>query len=126
MVHVRFLDVHRNWQDWLGIVLGALIALSPWLLEETDNPIVTWGSMAAGIWVMQFAGLQLFDLERSEEVGLLICGLWLVAAPFLLGYAEAGTLMYWHVVLGAVVVLLAALELWQDWALSDQELVRRG
>jgi hypothetical protein len=34
--------------------------------------------------------------------------------------------MYWHFVLGAIVVLLAAVELWQDWRLSDQELARHG
>ena len=40
MVHLRLLDVHRHWQDWLGIALGVLIALSPWLAEQTDNQFV--------------------------------------------------------------------------------------
>ncbi len=123
---VRLFDVHRRWQDWFGIALGVLIALSPWLGGPTDNQVVLWITIAAGIWVVQFAGLQLVDLERSEEAGLLVCGLWLIASPFALGYADSGTLVYWHVVLGAVVVLLAALELWQDWKLSDKELVRHG
>jgi hypothetical protein len=29
-------------------------------------------------------------------------------------------------VLGALVVLLAALELWQDWRLSDKDLAQHG
>ena len=73
---------------------------------------------------MQFSGLQFVDLERSEEAGLMVCGLWLIASPFTFGYADTGTLMYWHFVLGTVVVLLAVLELWQDWELSDKELVQ--
>jgi SPW repeat len=121
---VRLFDVHRHWQDWFGVALGALIALSPWLVGQTDNQLVMWITVAVGLWVVQFAALQLFDLERSEEAGLLICGLWLVASPFALGYADTGTLMYWHFVLGTVVVLLAVLELWQDWELSDKELVQ--
>jgi SPW repeat len=126
VVHTQFSDVHRNWQDWFGIALGVLIALSPWLVGQMDNQVVMWITIAAGLWVVQFAALQLFDLERSEEAGLMICGLWLVTSPFVLGYADTGTLMYWHFALGAVVVLLAALELWQDWKLSDKELVQHG
>jgi len=126
MVHTRVLNVHRNWQDWLGIALGVLIALSPWLAGQTDNQVVMWVTIAVGVWVVQFAGLELVDLERSEQVGLTICGVWLIASPFALGYADSGTLMVWHFVLGAAVVLLAALELWQDWKLSDKELVQHG
>jgi hypothetical protein len=46
----------------------------------------------------------------------------LIASPFIFGYADAGTLRYWHFILGIAVVLLAALELRQDWKLSDAEL----
>lgn len=128
MVDLRVFDVHhhRRWQDWLGIVLGALVVLSPFLAGQTDSQVVLWVTVAVGLWIMQFAGLQLVDLERSEEIGLIICGLWLIASPFALGYADGGTLMIWHFVLGAAIVLLAALELWQDWNLSDKELVRDG
>jgi SPW repeat len=126
MVRLRLLNVHRHWQDWFGIALGVLIALSPWLAGQTDNPVVLWITIAAGLWVVQFAGLELFDLEISEEAWLLVCGLWLIASPFVLGYVDSGTLVYWHLVLGAAVVLLAALELWQDWKPGDKELVRHG
>jgi SPW repeat len=126
MLRLRLLNVHCHWQDWFGVAIGALIALSPWLAGQSDNPVVTWVTIAAGIWVVQFAGLQLIDLERSQEAGLLICGLWLIASPFALGYADGGPLMVWHFALGAVVVLLSALELWQDWKLSDKGLVQHG
>ena len=126
MVEMRLFDFHRTWEDWFGIVLGVLIGLSPWLTGQTDNQVVMWITIAVGIWVVQFAGLQIVDLERSEEAGLMICGLWLIASPFALGYAGSGTLMYWHFILGAVVLLLAVLELWQDWKLSDKELAEHG
>ena len=63
-----------------------------------------------------------FDLRRWEEGLETACGLWLIASPFIFGYADAGTLRYWHFVLGAAVVLLAVLELRQDWILSCAEL----
>jgi O-antigen/teichoic acid export membrane protein len=123
---MRLFNSHRTWQDWFGIALGVLIGLSPWLAGQTDSQVVVWIAIAVGVWVMQFTGLQLVDLERSEEAGLMVCGVWLVASPFALGYADTGTLSYWHFVLGTVVVLLAVLELWQDWKLSDKELVQHG
>ena len=126
MSGIRIFNVHRSWEDWVGIALGVVIGLSPWLAGQTINQVVIWITIAVGIWVVQFAGLQLVDLERSEEAGLMVCGLWLLASPFVLGYVDTGTLMYWHFVLGAVVVLLAVLELWQDWKLSDKELVQHG
>jgi hypothetical protein len=49
-------------------------------------------------------------------------GLWLIASPFILGYAGDDLLRAWHVALGGIVILLGALQLWQDWRLSDQEL----
>jgi hypothetical protein len=126
MLRLRLLDVHRHWQDWLGVAIGALIVLSPLLTGQTDNQVVLWVTIGVGLWVAQFAGLQLVDLDRSEEIGLLIFGLWLIASPFALGYADGGALRYWHFALGALVVFLAALELWQDWKRSDEEYAQRG
>jgi hypothetical protein len=45
-----------------------------------------------------------------------------MASPFVLGYSGDDLLQAWHVALGAIVVLLGALQLWQDWRLSDQDL----
>lgn len=49
-----------------------------------------------------------------------------MASPFILGYADAGMLRYWHFVLGALVALLAAMELWRDWRLSEKEIAQHG
>jgi hypothetical protein len=35
-------------------------------------------------------------------------------------------LQFWHYGLGAVIVLLAAAEFWQDWRLNDNDLARHG
>jgi hypothetical protein len=76
--------------------------------------------------VFGLAQLEYVSLQRWEETGEIALGLWLIASPFTFGYAEAGTLRYWHFMLGAIVALLGALELWQDWRLSDKELLQHG
>ncbi len=79
-----------------------------------------------GILVLALGASEFLDLRRWEEGLEAACGLWLIASPFILGYADAGMLRYWHFVLGAAVVLLAMLELRQDWTLSNAELTRHS
>lgn len=126
MAGIRFFGVHRPWEDWVGMLVGILIVLSPWLAPEQHSRSVIWNAVLVGGIVLALAQLAYVSLQRWEETGEVGCGLWLVASPFFLDYAKSGTLRYWHFVLGAIVVLLAALELWQDWAQSDNELARRG
>lgn len=126
MAGIRLFNVHRTWEDWVGMVIGVLIGLSPWLAGQQDNQAVMWNAVIVGALVIALAALELVDLRRWEEAGEIACGLWLTASPFIFGYADAGALRYWDFVLGAVVVVLAVVELWQDWKLSDKELAKHG
>jgi len=126
MAGIRLFKIHHTWEDWVGMALGVLIGLSPWLAEQQDSQVVMWNAVIVGALVIALSALELTGLRRWEEVSEIACGLWLIASPFTFGYAEAGALMYWHFVFGAVVVLLAALELWQDWKLSDMDLTAHG
>jgi predicted membrane-bound dolichyl-phosphate-mannose-protein mannosyltransferase len=125
MAGLRFFDVHRSWEDYAGIILGGLIGLSPWLTGGQVKLLAAGNAVAVGVMVFAFAAFELVDLNRSEEVGEIVLGLWLIASPFVLNYVNS-QLAIWHFVLGAGVVLLGALELWQDWSLTERELMRHG
>ena len=130
MSNFRFLDTHRTWEDWCGMLLGLMIALSPWFPTEPDHGtdaergFVILNAFAVGILVFGVAQLEYVALQRWEEVAELLAGLWLIASPYVLGYS--GTLAIWHISLGGLVALLAALQLWQDWDLNEQDLARHG
>lgn len=126
MVRMRFFNVHRNWEDWLAMGAAVLIGLSPWLADQQTNQLVMLNAVFVGAVALVLAELEMVNLHRWQEVGEILCGLWLAVSPLALGYADAGDLRYWHFALGAGVVLLTALELWQDWNLTDQELARHG
>ena len=126
MSRIRFFNVHRSWEDWLSMLVGVLIGFSPWLAGQPDNPAVLGNALLVGLFVFGLAELTYVSLTRWEEIGEIACGLWLIASPFTFGYAESGALRYWHFLLGAAVVVLAALELWQDWKLSGKELAQHG
>ncbi len=124
MSEIRLFNAHRSWEDWCGMGLGVLIGLSPWLAGVEDNPVVAWNAVLVGLIVIMLSGLELVDLHRWEETALVAFGMWLIASPFIFAYD--GALAYWHYGLGAVVILLASLELWQDRHLSDDDLARYG
>jgi len=126
MAGIRFFNVHYVWEDCASMALGALIVLSSWIVGDEYGPAVAANAAIVGILVMALGASEFLDLSRWEESLESACGVWLMASPFIFGYADAGTLRYWHFVLGAAVFLLAVLELRQDWKLSSAELTRHS
>jgi hypothetical protein len=126
MSSIKFVDVHRTWEDWIGIGVGAVVGFSPWLSAEPTGDALMLLTMLIGLVVFSLSAFELVDLRRWEETGLLIAGLALIGLPFLLGYAGSGSLRNWHFGLGGLTCVLAVIELWQDWRLNAQELARHG
>src|SRR6516165_8304939 len=122
MTGIRIFSVHYLWEDCVSMVLGVLIALTSWMVGDVGSQIVAINAVIIGILVLALGASEFLDLRRWEEGLETACGLWLIASPFVFGYANAGTLRYWHFALGAAVVLLAVSELRQDWNLSRAEL----
>jgi hypothetical protein len=125
----RFFSTHRPWEDWFGMLLGVLIVVSPWFpmqsshdAVDAERSVMILNTFVVGMLVFGLAQLEYVALQRWEEVGEIALGLWLIASPFIFGYSGDTMLQIWHAVLGGIVVLLGALQLWQDWRLSDQEL----
>jgi hypothetical protein len=87
---------------------------------------VLLNTITVGILVFGLAQLEYIALQRWEQVAEIMLGLWLIASPYIFGYQTDGLLRFWHCSLGGIVVLLAALQLWQDWELSDQDMLKHG
>jgi hypothetical protein len=129
MSDFRFFSTHRPWEDWFGMLLGGLIVVSPWFpfqssheTMDAERSVMILNTFVIGMLVFGLAQLEYVALQRWEEVAEIALGLWLIASPFVFGYSGDDMLKVWHASLGVIVVLLGALQLWQDWRLSDQEL----
>ncbi len=126
MAGIRIFNTHYFWEDIVSMGLGTLITLTSWILGDVGNQMAAANAVIVGLVVVALGAAEFLDLRRWEEGLETVCGLWLIASPFIFGYADTGMLRYWHFVLGAAVVLLAMLELRQDWELSDAEIARHS
>jgi hypothetical protein len=107
-------STRRGWNDWLGIVLGILIALAPWIVEEVANSPAVANAAIAGLIVMVLAEADLVNFRRWIEVCQLLAGAWVAASPFVFGYATSGSLRILHIIAGIAVAALSILELQQN------------
>ncbi len=126
MAGIRLFNVHYTWEDCVSMGLGVLVILTSWILGDVGSQTIAVNAVVIGLLVVALGAAEFLDLRRWEEGLETACGLWLIASPFIFGYADAGALRYWHFVLGTAIVLLAMLELRQDWELSDAEIARHS
>jgi hypothetical protein len=110
-------DVMENWTNWTNaklcdvanLVLGAVLFVSPWMFGFEVGK-VSQNAMATGLVIAILAIAALAAFAVWEEWLNLIVGLWALVSPWVLGFQ--GTAMTVHVLIGAAVAVLAAVELW--------------
>ena len=97
--------------DWVNLVLAVALVISPWVLAFPAGA-ATYNAVIAGLVIGLVAIGAIVAFAQWEEWVNLIVGIWVVIAPFVLGFAAATTAMWAHVVIGLAVAILAAVELW--------------
>ena len=101
-----------QWEDWLGIVLGAWMLVSPWVVGFSDHNAATMNALIMGSILVLEELLELNVHEMAEEWIDLVAGLWLLASPFALGFASLTAAAASTMVVGVLTVLFAV------WAMS--------
>lgn len=102
---MNYAQFKERWRDWLMLLFGAWLVVSPFLLGTTgaDAMMVMWNSVIVGVAVVVFAIAVLRKTQVWEEWVLLALGAWLIAAPFLLGYTGIAAAMWNSMIVGFLV-----------------------
>jgi hypothetical protein len=105
----------ENWTnarlcDVANLVLGAFLFVSPWIFGF-DVGKASGNANIAGIVIAVLAIAALAAFAVWEEWLNLIVGLWTLVSPWVLGF-QGTTAMTIHIIVGAAVAILAAIELW--------------
>jgi SPW repeat len=109
------MEVHMNrqrWQNWLIALLGLWVIVSPWAVPyfypaEVATGMVMWNHIVVGLALAVMGVAALAAYQMWEEWVDVILGAWLVASPWILGFAGMTALMWNAVIMGAVVVVLS-------------------
>ena len=94
-----------------NVALGVILLISPWLLDFSGHQLATWNAVASGavIAILTFAAF--VRTREWEEWVDLVVGLWVIASPWLLGFAGVSSALWTHLIIGVLVTILTALEL---------------
>jgi hypothetical protein len=96
--------------DIYKLVLGAFVAMSPWLFA-VHYETARLESVICGVLVVALAIAALTAFADWEEWVMLAVGLWLIQSPWALGFPVAAAMKI-HIALGLLIAYLAGLELW--------------
>jgi hypothetical protein len=114
------------WQDWLNLILGVWLFISPWVLSfavggraSTQNPAgaaagggamlanAAWNAWVLGIIVALVAISALTRTAAWQEGLNLLLGIWVFIAPWVLGFSGAANAAWDHWIVGFLVFVFA-------------------
>lgn len=103
------MEGRQNWQDGLNLILGVWLAASPFLGigETTGTP--AWNAYVFGAIVVVISAVARRWPRAWEELANLLVGLWLIWAPFVLGFTTQHGPALNYLIVG---VLIAADAVW--------------
>jgi hypothetical protein len=99
----------KRWQDWMNLTLGVYLIISPFLFAYADGygGVSAWNSYLVGAALVVVTALASAKPQAWQEWVVLLLGIWLILAPFVLGFSGDGAAA-WNQILTGVVVTIAA------------------
>ena len=95
------------WQDTLNFLLGVALLIAPWGLGFATDVVPTWNAFIVGAVIALLALAALFAFQEWEEWVRGALGVWLVIAPWVLGFSGHTTALYTHLIIGIATIVLA-------------------
>lgn len=97
------MDTKQRWQDWLNLLLGIWLVVAPLIGIGAMGGLAAWNAYLFGAIIIVFSVAALNEPHGWEEWTNLVVGLWLIAAPFVLGFSMQAGPAWNHIGVGAVV-----------------------
>jgi hypothetical protein len=104
-----------TWQDGVNFLLGLALFLSPFVLGFSTESAAAYNAHIIGALIAIFAIATILTFQAWEEWINAVLGLWLVLAPWVLGFTGHEAAKLTHVLIGVATLVLAV------WALRDHE-----
>ncbi len=100
-----------RWQDWMNVLLGFWLVVSPWEMEYSLNGAATANACGVGVVLLLFNLISVARLlDQGQEIFNILLGIWLVFSPYSLSFTTEREPSINAIVIGAMIVVLAG---WQ-------------
>lgn len=112
--------MQKRWQDWVNLILGLWIFVSPWVLGFAAGASTPARAMwILGAAIVVFAAFAVYMHKAWEEVINILLGICLIASPWTLSFTENPTPTTNAVVVGLLVTAFAV------WAMLMETAVQK-
>ena len=105
----------KHWQDVVNLLIGVWLLISPWAMGLQDQGSIVANFVLVGLALLGLTLGALLVPKAWEEWGVCATGLWLVASPWLLGFASHLNATRNALAAGATVILMSV------WSLMAYE-----
>lgn len=99
-----------KWTDWAILVLGVWLIVAPFALAYTETAAATYEDVILGVLIAVLALWRGVRPRTPAMTGvswvLAVAGLWVVIAPFVIGYTDTATAVWNDVIVGLAVAIL--------------------
>jgi hypothetical protein len=102
----------RKPQDWLNLILGACLFVSPWVIGFTALTTAAWDAWIVGAVLAIVALGALWAVAEWEEWVNFVIGIWAIISPWVLGFSGTVDAMWTFVILGVLTALVSAWGVW--------------
>ena len=104
--------VTRRWQDWVTLVLGIWLFISPWVMGFASSGTgADWNAWILGVAIVVFSAIAVSLPQAWEEVINILLGIWMVISSWVIGVTSRAVETNF-VIVGLLVILFAA------WAMA--------
>ena len=103
----------QHWQDWINLLLGIWIYVSPWVIGRSLDDVVVANYSIVGMAVVALAVACLVAFRLWEERATLLLGFWLLISPWVLGFRTSAAHFWNAVIIGALLIVHAI------WVLAE-------
>ena len=100
---------HQRWQDWINLLIGIWLFISPWVVGyEGAQMAASWSAWILGVAIVVFSAIAVSMPQAWEEVINLLLGIWMVLSSWIIGVTSRAAQTN-AVIVGSLVILFAIL-----------------
>lgn len=102
----------KHVQDWASLASAVLLFLSPWALRFADANAAARTAWISAVVIAIFSISAIVQFKEWEEWVAMVLGVWLLVAPWIVGFAMVSYAVTAFVVFGIVILVASLSELW--------------